>query len=561
MTIRVDPITQQVVSAGLTGIVLEMQNSLFRTGFSTIIRESQDASCAILDRDGRLVAQHVVLALHMGAFPACAGALLAAYPPETMQPGDAFVLNHPYEGGSPHAPDVCIITPVFVDGQLVAMCANMAHKTDIGGTVPGSCSGQAKETYHEGLHLPAVRYAVGGVVSREVEAIIAANSRSPELVCGDLRGQMGACRLGEQRLQELMHRYGIETVLAAAERNLELSAEMVRDELARWPDGTVEAEALIDDDGIDLGQPVRVHVRVTKSGRKIEFDFSGSAGQTRGPANIRPPLVRAVCSFALACMVQPVPPVNQGLISVPELVLREGSLLNPTWPAPVNGYNQTAHALVEAVLTALGQFVPQRLVAPSCASRSIVLSGFNPTTGRNYVQYEIFGGGSGARAEKDGVSGTSVNHSNARIASVEIVESEFPVRCRQFRFLPDSGGAGRFRGGVGFVREYELLAPEARFSVRSGKQLIPPAGLAGGHPGRAGACTINPGTAAERRLPSRYADLRLVQGDVIRLETPGGGGVGDPATRDPDRIAADLTEGAVTAEAAAQIYGYRQTGG
>jgi len=539
----IDPITRQVVVASLTGIVQEMQISLFRTGYSTAVRESQDGSCAILDRDGRLIAQHVVLPLHMGAFPACVAAVLRAYPAPSIRTGDAFVINHPYEGGSPHAPDFCVVAPVFSDARLVAFCATMAHKSDIGGTVPGSCSGQAREIFHEGLHLPAVRYAAGGEVCRDIEAIIAANSRAADVVCGDLRGQLGAARIGERRLQAVMARYGTRTVLAAAAENCAVTAAKLCEQIAAWPDGESFGESSMDDDGVEVGKPVAVRVRIVKRGNAIRFDFSESDDQTRGPANLRPPLVRAACAFCLACMVDPPPATNDGLVAVPEIVVREGSLLNPRWPAPVSGYVQTSHALVEAVLLALGRLVPGRRIAPGCGTRSITMAGVRPQDGRSFVQYEIFGGGAGATSYRDGVSGTSINHSNSRIASIEIIETEFPVRTREFRLLAGSGGAGRYRGGLGFVREYELLAREARFSVRAGKHLVPPPGIEGGGPGRPGACIVNPGTASERRLPSRLADLKLIQGDIVRLETPGGGGYGDPARRSRELIDKDIEEG------------------
>lgn len=546
MTRAIDPITLQVVAASLTGIVQEMQISLFRTGYSTAVRESNDGSCAILDRDGKLIAQHVVLPLHMGAFPACTAAVLKRYPPETIRPGDGFLINDPYEGGSPHAPDFCVIAPVFSEGALVAFCATLAHKTDIGGTVPGSCSGQAREIFHEGLHLPAVRYAAEGEISRDLEAIIAANSRAADVVIGDLRGQLGACRIGTRRLQAVMARYGTGTVLAAAHATCTITAARIREQIAAWQDGEAEGESFMDDDGVDVGNPVRVHVRVAKRGDSIRFDFSESADQTRGPANLRPPLVRAACAYGLGCMIDPVPATNDGLVSIPEVVVRPGSLLDPIWPAPISGYVQTSHALVEAILLALGQLAPGHRVAPGCGTRSITLAGIHPNTGRSFVQYEIFGGGSGARATGDGVSGTSINHSNTRIASVEIIESEFPVRCREFRLIPDSGGAGRYRGGLGFVREYEILAPEVQLSLRAGKHQKPPPGVDGGANGRPGACIVNPGTEGAKRLPSRYAGLRLARGDVLRLETPGGGGFGDPRERDPKMVQQDIAEGFVT---------------
>lgn len=550
-----DPITQEVISATLAGIVQEMQSSLFRTGFSTVIRETQDASCALMDCQGRVVAQHIVLALHMGAFPACAEGLLKAYPPEAMAVGDAFLMNHPYHGGSPHAPDMAVLTPIFYQDTLVGFAGSMAHKSDIGGPVPGSCSGQARETFNEGLHLPPVRYYQHGHPSRDVEAIIAANSRTPELVLGDLRGQVGAARVGERRLQEVMDRFGLETVLSCFEHLYALTEGRLRSEIERWTDGEAEAERFLDDDGIDLGKPVRVHVRVTKRGRGIHFDFSGCADQTKGPANVRPPLVQAACAFVLVTLTDPWLPINHGLMRVAEISTREGSLANPRFPAPVNTYNPTMHALAESLFEALGSLVPDRRSADGAGTRSIFLGGRTTSAGKSYVQYELFGGGSGGRLGKDGNNGTMVNHSNGKIAPVEIIESEFPTRILRFELLPDSGGAGEYRGGLGFVREYEVLEHEARFSLRSTKHLIPPRGVEGGKDGRTGACLVHPGTPREQRLPTRYADYPLPVGARFRLETPGGGGYGDPARRDPQRVLDDVLDGYVSEEAAVREYG------
>src|SRR5690349_22961034 len=272
----------EVIKASLSGIVQEMQNSLFRTGFSTIVRESQDASCALMNANGEVVAQHVVLPLHIGAFPACCGAIIAEFG-ETIAEGDAFLINHPYQGGSPHAPDMCVISPVFCEGALFGFCGSIAHKSDIGGPVPGSCSGQARETFNEGLHLPAVRYVRRGAVNSEIERIIAANSRTPELVLGDIRGQIGACRLGQQRIGELIAKFGRDNAVACFDRLLELSERKMRAAMADWVDGRFEAERFIDDDGIDLNKPVRIHVIVEKWGDHISFDFSRSADQTKGP--------------------------------------------------------------------------------------------------------------------------------------------------------------------------------------------------------------------------------------------------------------------------------------
>ena len=549
----IDAVDLEVVKASLSGIVQEMQNSLFRTGFSTIVRESQDASCALMNAAGDVVAQHVVLPLHIGAFPACCGAVLNEFK-DDVAAGDAFLINDPYAGGSPHAPDIAVITPVMRGGKLIGFCGSIAHKSDLGGPVPGSCSGQAREVFNEGLQLPAVRYRRGDAPNRDLERIIAANSRTPELVLGDIRGQLGADRLGERRLNELIDKHGEERILACFVHLLAASEQKVRTAIAEWPDGRFAAERFIDDDGIELNKPVRVHVAVEKRADAIHFDFAQSADQTRGPANIRPPLVRAAISYCLISMIDPQMYVSSGLLRAFTVNAREGSVVNPRYPAPVNTYNPTIHAVVDAIFEALSHVIPGRVRADGCGSRSIIIGGRSTYTGKGYVQYEIVGGGAGARASRDGASGTTVNQTNAKIAPVEIIESEFPTRVLRFDLIRDSGGAGEFRGGLGIRREYLNLA-EARFSIRSAKHVIAPNGFAGGADGRTGDIWINPDTDKAKRLPTRYADYPLQAGDVFRLDTPGGGGYGDPLARDPARVLADVREGDVSVAAAAERYG------
>jgi N-methylhydantoinase B len=550
---RIDSIELEVVKASLSGIVQEMQNSLFRTGFSTIVRESQDASCALMNARAEVVAQHVVLPLHIGAFPACTSAVLKAFGDDIAE-GDAFIINHPYHGGSPHAPDIAVISPAFVAGELLGFCGSIAHKSDIGGPVPGSCSGQAREIFNEGLHLPAVRYQRGFQANSDIERLIGANSRTPELVLGDIRGQLGADRLGEKRLNELVAKMGRETILAAFERLLAMSEAKLKAAIAEWPDGRFAAERFVDDDGIDLEKPVRIHVVVEKQGDHLHLDFGGSADQTKGPANIRPPLVQAACAYALISLIDPGMYVSSGLLSGFTMTAREGSVLNPRFPAPVNTYNPTIHALVDAIFDAMSHIVPGKVRADGSGSRSIILGGRSTNTGKGYVQYEIIAGGAGARATKDGLSGITVNQSNAKIAPVEIIESEFPTRVLRFELIADSGGAGEFRGGLGIRREYLNLA-DARFSIRSMKHVIPPNGCAGGATGRPGDIWINPDTDGAKRLPTRYADYPLRAGDIFRLDTPGGGGHGDPLARDPERVLADVREGAVSVGMAERMYG------
>jgi len=551
----VDPITLQVIQARLAGIVQEMQNSLFRTGFSTIIRESQDASCAILNTQGEVVAQHVVLPLHMGAFPACAAGVLKNYTAAEIEEGDAFITNHPYLGGSPHAPDMAVLTPIFYQGQWVGFAANMAHKSDIGGTVPGSGSGNAREIYQEGLHVPPVKFMRQLRPVKEIEAMIATNSRTPGLVIGDLRGQVGAARLGERRVSELMDRYGRETVLDATLQLASYTEGRLRQAIASWPDGESSGESFVDHDGIDLTHPIRIHVQITKTGDRLHFDFSGCSDQTQGPANIRPPLVRAACAYCLVAVVDPFVPINQGLARVIETTFRPGSIVDPRFPAAVNTYMPTALTVAEAVLRALAPFAPGKRIAGGSGSAALVLGGRDPNTQRAFVHYEIFSGGTGARWGKDGVSATAFHLSNCKTAPVEIIESEFPTRVERFEMIPDSGGAGRWRGGLGFVKDYRILAEEVRFSMRTDKHLIEPFGVDAGMAGGKGSCLINPGAPDERQLPSRFGDQRLQKHDLLRLERPGGGGLGNPRERSKEQVLEDVRQGYVSVAKAKTDYG------
>src|SRR5258705_8746906 len=498
----VDPVTLQVIQARLAGIVQEMQNSLFRTGYSTIIRESQDASCAILNRQGEVVAQHVVLPLHMGAFPACAAGVLKNYDADEVHEGDAFITNHPYLGGSPHAPDMAVLSPIFYQGEWVGFAANLAHKSDIGGPVPGSCWSQAREIYQEGLHLPPIKYVSGYQTSKDIEAVLGCNSRTPELVVGDLRGQVGAARLGEKRFQEMMDRYGKETILASYEQLFAMTEAKVRAEIASWPDGFGEGERFVDSDGIDLDKPVRLHVRIEKKGKQLFFDFTGCADQTKGPANIPPSIVRAACCYLLTCLVDPALAINYGLAKCVDIKVRDGSVVNPRFPAPVNTYNPTVHALVESLLEASSQITPRKKVGDGCSSRSIIIGGRRNKNRKGYVEDEKFRGGSRGRSGQNGVSRTNVNQYKSKNAPIGSIEEEFYTRRKRFELIPDSGGAGKFRGGLGFVREYEMLGEEARFALRSTKHSVAPKGIENRPPGPTGKCKLDPGAATGRALTS-----------------------------------------------------------
>jgi N-methylhydantoinase B len=549
---QVDAITAEVVGQSLAGIVQEMQNSLFCTGYSTIIRESRDASCAILDPAGRVVAQFTVLPLHLGAFPACVEALREQYAAEDLSEGDAFLVNHPYLGGSPHATDMAVLAPILVDGTLFGWAGSMAHKSDIGGLVPGTNSGQAREIFHEGLLLPPVRFFTRGTPSREIETILRANSRTPELVLGDLRGQVGATWLGAARVQQLCAKYGSREVAASAEYLFHLTEQRVRAAVRAWPDGSYAGEAVLHHAGVENGRSVHIRVRATIAADRVCFDFRDSDDQTSGPYNIRPPLVRAVCYYAMKCLVDPELPSNQGLAAAIETTFRPGSVVCPEAPAPVNTYMPVAVSTAEAIFDALGQAVPHARIAESSSGANGTLAYAHGRRGYPQVQYELPAGAIGARSTRDGVSASKAHVANGGLTPIEIVESEYPVELVRFELIPDSGGAGRYRGGLGYVRDYRLLA-DATFATRGGRQLTPPAGRAGGRPGRPAAFVINPGTPDER--PISDGTPRLRPGDVLRMEQAGGGGYGDPMTRPAELVLRDVREGYVSPAAARAEYG------
>lgn len=549
----VDPITFGVIAGRLSGIVQEMQDNIFRTGYSTIVRESQDASCMLLDANGDVVGEHVVLPLHVTALPGVVRAIRRDFG-DDLHPGDAFITNHPYLADVTHSVDMALAMPVFAEDRLVAFCASIAHKSDLGGMVPGTGSGNAREIFHEGMLFPPVRYVNRGTIAPDIDALLRANSRTPDLVIGDIRGQVGVARLGERRLHETIARYGLAAVLGVFADKQTKTAARMRAAIASWPDGESEAEAFVDHDGVTLDRPVRYHVRVTKRADRLTFDFSGSSDQTLGPINVGKEIVRGCCYYALIAIVDPTIENNGGLARVTDVIVRPGSVLDPRFPAPTNNYTSTASALTEAIVAALSELATQRRVAGVGGVGGALAIGGTRADGRPFSTYESVGSAYGARSGKDGVSGVSVLLSNARIAPVEIMESEYPLRVRRFELIPDSGGAGAFRGGLGPVREYEVLVPETQVTLRGGKHAIPAAGIASGGPGRLGACTVLRGDAA-RNLGSRFSGELLRAGEVLRLEKAGGGGLGAAHERPFERVLDDVLDGYVTRDAAVSAYG------
>jgi N-methylhydantoinase B len=549
-TARVDPITFQVIGSRLSGIVQEMQDNVFRTGYSTVVRESQDASCMLMDADGNVVGEHVVLPLHVSCLTAVVNAIRESFG-DDIRSGDAFLTNHPYLSGVPHSMDIAVVTPVFDSGELIAFCGSIAHKTDLGGVVAGTANGNAREIFQEGIQFPPTLYERGGVVERDVEAIVRANSRTPDVVLGDIRGQVGVARLGERRLADTIAHYGRDAVLATFAERQNVGEIYVRNVLRSWPDGAHDGERFLDSG--EGGGRIRFHVRVEKRGDRIAFDFSGSDDQSTGPINIRPPLVRGCIYYALIATIDPTMPNNGGLARVVDLTVRRGSIVDPEFPAATNTYMPTAIAVAEACIRALGEFASDRRTAGNSAGSGLSIGGRRPD-GASFLQYELIGSAAGARVGSDGPSGVAVLLSNARAAPIEVLECEFPTRFRGFALIADSGGAGEFRGGLGARRTEEMLGT-TQLTVRSTGHVVAAWGRDGGAPGSFARFTINPGTERAEVTGNRFSGRELHRGDVVADERGGGGGLGDPHRRPFAKILDDVLDGYVSRTAAIETYG------
>ncbi len=549
-----DVITQEVIRARLDGIVREMQAAVLRTGFSTIIRESHDFSAGITDREGNVIGQYSPLPPHLGAYPDCVQGVLEFYSPADMQDGDCFLANDPYHSGCPHPNDMVVVLPVFHEGEIIAFCASMGHKADIGGQSPGSRNTIARDVFGDGLQIMPVLFQRGGAMVKEVAQFLHANSRTPELVIGDLAAQAGALRsIGAGRLKALANEHGGETLTAAFGDMIQRIAGRVRSRFAEWVDGVSEAEAFVDDI-VDPTQTIRLHVAAIKQGDRLTLDFSGSGDQSLGPINVRPPFIRGMAYFAAIAMMDPTVPNNGGLARAVECRFREGSILDPRFPGPVGFYSTTMAAVEDVVFEAMSKAAGKPAVAHNAASSMVVLGTLG--TGRaRYVQYELLRAGDGAHIGGDGFTGTGHSWAGgSKFTSIEILESEFDVELQRFAIIPDSGGPGANRGGGGIRREYKVLR-ESKYSGGTARQNDPPHGVEGGLPGRPGVITVNPDTDAAVEYRGLVSNLLLSEGDVIRIDTGSSGGAGDPAKRPLALVASDLRNGYVTPESARAAYG------
>ena len=539
-----DPITLGVVWGALQSICVEIGSTVQRTAYSIQAREGQDFSVAVFDAQGRMSAQGPYSPGHMGAMHFAIRNFLAAFPAETLRPGDTLLLNDP-QLGSGHFPDFLVAQPCFWRDEPVGFGVNLVHHTDVGGARPGSQAVEGIFDWHqEGLRIPPVKIVEEGRENTAALAIIAANSRVPRNVLGDLRSQRASLRVGERRIGELYDRFGRETVDACIEELLSRTEARVRERIVAMPDGAYAFEDFMDDSGTGT-PPLRIAVEVTVAGDRIAVDFAGTGAQTESGLNSYFNYTRSYVYAALKCLTDPYGPMNAGALRPIEIRAPEGSFLDPRPPAGGGPRAAFCSRIFEVILGALAPAVPEAVTAASSHFCNATFGARDPVSGRRFVGYELIHGGTGARASRDGCEAMSSPYNAANIP-IEAVEAATPVLVERFELIPDSGGRGRHRGGLGVRRDVRILGDAIRFTNLSERHRFAPFGVMGGEPGRRGRTVINPGTPGEYEIGGK-ASVDLRYGDVVSFQLAGAGGYGSPAERDPHLIEEDRRLGLVTA--------------
>jgi len=521
----VDPVELAIFRSAVHSVAEEMGAALRRTALSPNIKERRDYSCAIFDSEARVIAMGAHMPVHLGSMPMSVEAAVAA---TRFVPGDIVVLNDPYAGGT-HLPDITMVLPVFLPGaeKPEFFVSSRAHHADVGGAFPGSM-GPAREIYQEGIRIPPVRIVRGGAVEKEMLDLILLNVRTRQEREGDLAAQIGACRVGERRMVELVEKYGADQLRVLTDELLGYSERLVRAELRRMPAGVFAAEDWLDDDGVDT-RPIRIAVKISidPEAAAMVADFSGSSAQVAGAVNAVLAITLSACFYVLRCQLGPDAPATAGILRPLTLVTGKGSIVDARPPAPVAGGNvETSQRIVDVLMRALAQAAPDRVPAASAGTMSnLTIGGIDPRTGLPFTYYETAAGGMGARPGIDGISGVQTHMTNSLNTPIEALEYAYPFRVRRYSYRQGSGGAGKFRGGDGLVREIELLAP-AQVTLLAERRKYRPWALQGGAEGSPGRATVTKAqTGEETELPGKCS-VYLGAGDVLRIETPGGGGWG-----------------------------------
>lgn len=550
----IDPIRLEVIRNALVAASEEMSITIWRTSRSTVVREILDFSTAVFDADGNNIAQSARIPVHLNSMSDCLRTILDRFIPlDQWQDGDVIVTNDPYSGGQ-HLPDIQTFRPVFVDGKRVAIVGTLCHHVDVGGGAAGSYYAAATEVFHEGIRIPPLRLVDRGVLNSGVFEMLLHNVRQPDETRGDLNAQIAALGIGERAVARMARKYGAASLEAAMAAILDGSEAMMRAALKALPDGEASFVELVDDDG-QSEDPITLAVKIIKRGDTIALDFEGSSPQVRGPVNNTPAMTCSAVYYALLAALGGDIPANSGCYRPVTVALPEGSVVNAVFPAPVAGRMVVNHRIATAVFGALAGIMPQRIPAAYYAiSYVYALQTTNPQ-GKRQVYFDIEVGGWGGHAGGDGASALSCGLHNNTNAPIEMVEAKYPVTFMKYGLIPDSGGAGQFRGGLGLVREWRLDAVEGSLSTNFERFRHAPYGIKGGAPGSLSRTIVTHPDGSKASLRSKVSGIPLKRGDIVTIETSGGGGYGDPASRDPQRLARDLAEGLVTPEAAGSLYG------
>ncbi|MCR4395472.1 MAG: hydantoinase B/oxoprolinase family protein [Candidatus Saccharicenans sp.] len=514
-----DPIELELFKNLFTSITEEMAAVLQRTALSPNIKERRDFSCALFTRLGETFAQGSHIPVHLGAMPLSVQSALQAV---EFHPGDVVILNDPYRGGT-HLPDITCIQPYFVGDNLCFLVANRAHHSDVGGLTPGSMP-LATEIFQEGVIIPPLKLYQRGRLNEEVLSLLLANVRTPEERRGDILAQVAANSRGARRLGEMLNRYGLEKLTLYADQVQDYTEKILRATIESIPDGHYEFEDFLDDDGFN-NRPVKIRVALTIKDDEAWVDFSGSAAQVSGSVNANFAVTYSAVLYVFRSLVEEDIPFNTGLMKPVHIIAPEGSVVNATFPSALAGGNvETSQRIVDVLLGALARAIPDRIPAASQGTmNNIACGGFNPRTRTSFAYYETIGGGLGASATHHGLSGVHCHMTNSLNTPIEALENYLPLKIRRYSLRKNSGGRGWRRGGDGLIREYQFLVP-VNLTIISDRRKLKPYGLAGGQPGRAGINLLI--RKGRRKVLASKVNLKLEAGDILRIETPGGGGYG-----------------------------------
>ncbi|MFO1159409.1 MAG: hydantoinase B/oxoprolinase family protein [Reyranellaceae bacterium] len=535
-----DPITIEVIGAAMASIVEETGEALIRASYSTNIKERRDCSTALFNAAGETLCQAEHIPIHLGSFIGLVPHIMKRFRVEDMRPGDAFIGNDAYEGGGTHLPDIVLAEPIFIDGTIVAWTVNLAHHADF------ADRGHA-HIYQEGLRIPPVRLYRAGELQKDVLDLILLNCQVPRERLSDLRAQMAANRVGVQRFQALCAKYGAATVLAAGAALMDYAERKMRAGIAAMPDGTWRFEDVFDNAEVTSNLPLSVEVTVKGDSMSLAFD---APDQVRAGINMTYTALLATTYYIVKSVLDPSIPPNAGLARPLAITAREGTILNCSHPAAVNGRVQTCQRVSDLILGALAQAVPERVTACSNSACSVAsFIGQRKEDGALWVYLETMGGGNGARAHKDGLDGVHVHTTNTSNLPVEALEIEYPLTLLRYELVADSGGVGRYRGGMGLRRVYRA-DEDCRVRVDVSRQRSRSWGLLGGGAGAHGAVEAGPGVSFDRDTAV------LSAGQWFAVVTPGAGGFGLPDQRDREAVERDLAQGVISPQVAHDVYGH-----